>query len=155
MGCKPTEPIQGFGLEQVTDNGLFDTDGDGYGDTEVESWCPPPILDFPNQSYVASTSIAQEVGFDSLYRFRLNANGSIELCYEGSKEERPLWWACSNKQIDIYGGGVFAIGANAQGLLATIEFIDYLSDEGIEVYVTGAKDGETTDGTLWFRDRCK
>jgi len=154
MSCKPTTPDQGFGLEQLTVNGQVDTDGDGDGDTNLENWCPAPILDYPEQSYTASSNIANAVGFDSGYRFRLNENGDVDLCYGGEPEERPLWWTCSNGYIEVYGGGVFALGANPQGLLATVQFINYMWDEGVNVKVTGAKDKETTSGTLWFQDSC-
>lgn len=155
MSCKPTEPPQGYGLTQVTPDGLVDTDGDEVGDVEVEEWCPEPVLEAPNQAYSADEEVAEAVGFEDAYRFRLKESGEIDLCFLGETADKPLWWACNDGAIEVYGGGIFVIGANAAGLLATVDFLNYIDTDGVEVHVTGAKTGETTEGILWYEDSCK
>jgi len=153
LACAPEEPPSGFGVPDVSEEGLVDTDGDGDGDVYIEDWCPDPIIDGESRWYQANRSLAESVGFNANYSFRLRPDGEIPLCFFGEKETKPLWWACNDGLIDIYGGGFLGMWAGADDKLATVEWLGTRYDEnshpaGESVFVTS--DGEFEEGVLWY-----
>lgn len=161
FGCVPDDPITGWGLPdtvEVDGEQWVDTNGDDVADVPLAEWCHPTVLEDPQVYREATYEIRYEIpGFSALHTFKLNSDGTVAICVDQkTRKDKPLSWACRDGEVDVYASGVLANWGGPGGLMATVEFEDYIWDmqesTGIEVSVTGGKDGRTAEGTLFDLD---
>lgn len=143
---------------EVEGDPWVDTTGDGVADVPLTDWCPSTVMENPQWWRRAGQPIAASVGFDSNYRFALATEGRLPLCWEGTISEEPLWWACHEGDIEVYGGGYLLLYTGPRGLLATITITgEHLGSEpGWDVTAVAAKDGRTATGVVYdARGACR
>lgn len=165
FGCVPDDPITGWGLPatvEVDGEQWVDTNGDDVADVPLAEWCHPTVLEDPQVYREASYAIREAIpGFSAGHNFKLNTDGTVAICVDdGDRRDKPLSWACRDGEVDVFASGVLANWGGQGGLMATVEFKDYIwspqESIGIDVVVTGGKDGRVAEGTLLDLDtECK
>ena len=155
MACAPERPE--YGAPTTSTSGLVDTDGDGTGDVPVEAWCPPPITDDLGRWYQPNVGIADAIGVDPAYRFKLRPDGEIPLCLQGEVEFMPILWACSEGDIVVHGTGWMGLFADSEGRVAVIEWLDTVEDDKGEpvaehVYTYSTVGDSEAEGRLWYSE---
>lgn len=156
LACKPQEPPHGFGVPEavVTEEGekWVDLDDDGLVDVPLGELCPEVVLEEPQIWRQASGPLADAIGFDRGYEFRLRASGQVGICRNGWPDTKPIWWACSDGDIDVFlGGAVGTLYGGENGWVATVTVGERLlgGEEGWLVEVLGVKDGEWVSGMVY------